>query len=245
MELQIRNISKTYPDGVQALKNVTLSIATGIYGLVGPAGAGKSTLLRILTGSQRAEEGSVWLDGIDVLNQGHHVGRLVGHLTEAPRGGSWAVPRSPKVLIIDQPLAGLEPGERVRLTELMRELAQTSIVILSTRQIDDVHDLCTRMGIIHDGRILLEADPRCATGGLCGRIWSREVAKEALARVQREHAVISTTVLDGRPFVRVYSNVAPGVGYERAKPELEDVYFSALAGHIGARSVPTQASAAS
>ena len=68
MDLQIGNISKTYPDGVQALKNVTLSIATGIYGLVGPADAGKSTLLRILTGVQRPDEGSVWLDGIDVLN---------------------------------------------------------------------------------------------------------------------------------------------------------------------------------
>jgi ABC-type multidrug transport system ATPase subunit len=245
MDLQIGNISKTYPDGVQALKNVTLSIATGIYGLVGPADAGKSTLLRILTGVQRPDEGSVWLDGIDVLNHVHDVGHLVGYLTESPGGDSWAIARSPKLLIIDRPLAGLEPAERVRLTDLMRELAQTSIVILSTRQIDDVRDLCTRMGIIHDGRILLEADPRCASGGLCGRIWSREVAKEALTRVQREHAVISTRVLDGRPFVRVYSNVAPGVGYERAKPELEDVYLSALAGHIGARSVPTEASAAS
>ena len=142
-------------------------------------------------------------------------------------------------------LGHLEPAERVRLTSLVSELGEIGIVILSTRRIEDVRDVCTRMAIIHDGQILLEADPRCATGGLCGRIWSREIAKEALPRVQREQAVISTTVLDGRTVVRVYSNVAPGVGYERAKPDLEDVYLSALAGHIGARSTQTEASTAS
>ena len=245
MELQIRNISKTYPGGVQALKNVTLSIATGIYGLVGPAGAGKSTLVRVLTASQRPDEGSVQFDGIDVLNQTHAVRPMIGCLTK-DSGIQWrAIAQQPKLLIIDQPLSGLEPAERLRLTNLVSELGQSGIVILSTRQIDDVRDVCTRMAIIHDGRILLEADPRCATGGLCGRIWSREIAKEALARVQREQAVISTTVQDGRTVVRVYSNVAPGVGYERTKPELEDVYLSALAGHIGTLSKQHEASMAS
>lgn len=244
MELQIRNISKTYPGGVQALKNVTLSIAAGIYGLVGPAGAGKSTLMRVLTASQRPDEGSVQFDGFDVLNQAHAVRPMIGCLTK-DSGIQWQAGAQPKLLIVDQPLSALEPAERMRFTDLVSEVGESGIVILSTRQIDDVRDVCTRMAIIHDGQILLEADPRCATGGLCGRIWTREIAKEALARVQREQAVISTTVLDGRTIVRVYSNVAPGVGYERAKPELEDVYLSALAGHIGTLSKQPQTSAAS
>ena len=236
MELQIRNLSKTYPDGVQALKNVTLSIPAGIYGLIGPAGAGKSTLMRILTASQRPDAGSVSIDGWDVLDRAHTIPHKIGYLTEDARV-------RPRVLLIDQPLCRVVPAEHKRLKELVNDLGESDIVLLSTRQIEDVRDLCTRMAIIHDGQILLEADPRCATGGLCGRIWSREVAKEALARVQREQAVISMTVIEGRPCVRVYSNVAPGVGYERVKPELEDVYLSALAGHIGARSTQPQTTA--
>ena len=245
MELQIRNISKTYPGGVQALKNVTLSMANGIYGLLGPAGAGKSTLMRILAASQSPDDGSVRLDGDDLLDPDANVRDRIGYLPE-DCGAQWpGDAHGPKLLILDQPLAGLEPSERRRLIDVVQRLGETGIVILSTRQVEDVREACTRMAIIHDGRILLEADPRCAMGGLCGRIWSREIAKEALARVQREQAVLSTKLLDGRTVVRVYSNVAPGVGYERTKPELEDVYLSALAGHIGTLSIQIEASKAS
>ena len=203
MELQIRNISKTYPGRVHALEDVTLTIPGGIYGLLGPAGAGKTTLLRILAGLQAPDQGSV-----------------------SPRQCG------PGVLFLDEPLAGLAAAERGRVLRVLRDLGNNGTLVLSTQSVQDVSDLCTRMAILNAGRVVLEADPRCASGELCGRIWTREIATEALPRVLREYAVLSTTVIEGRTVVRVYSNVAPAVGFERARPELEDVYLSALAGHL-------------
>jgi ABC-type multidrug transport system ATPase subunit len=142
---------------------------------------------------------------------------------------------NPKLMIVDEPTAGLDPAERVRFLNLLAELGENSVVLLSTHIVEDVSELCTRMAIIDQGEILLEAVPLRAVDDLNGRIWRRVISKEELPSVEREHAVISTKLLAGRTVVHVYSDTAPGSGFESVEPDLEDVYFSTMAGHIGRR----------
>ena len=300
MELKIERISKTYPNGVQALKDVTLTIPAGMYGLLGPNGAGKSTLMRILATLQEADSGSATLvdpttgsgQAIDVLRDKDAVRRTLGYLPQefgvypkvsaeklldhfallegiaerAARkeivaallqqvnlwevrtqklggysggmkqrfGVAVALLGSPKLLIVDEPTAGLDPAERVRFLNLLSEIGESSVVLLSTHIVDDVRELCTRMAIIDRGEILLETEPLQAVNDLRGRIWRRVMPKDELPRVQREHAVISTKLLAGRTVARVYGDSA-GPGFEPAEPDLEDVYFSTMAGHNGRR----------
>jgi ABC-type multidrug transport system ATPase subunit len=301
MELHIRDVSKTYFNGVQALKDVTLTIPAGMYGLLGPNGAGKSTLMRILATLQEPDEGSIRLgdpsagsgQAIDVLNQKDEVRKTLGYLPQEfgvyPKVSAedlldhfallkgvterrarkevveallrqtnlWEVRRqklggysggmkqrfgvavallgNPKLLIVDEPTAGLDPAERVRFLNLLSELGENSVVLLSTHIVEDVSELCTRMAIIDQGEILLEAEPLRAVNDLRGRIWRRVISKDELPALEREHRVISTKLLAGRTLVHVYSDTAPGPGFEPAEPDLEDVYFSAMAGYIGRR----------
>ncbi|HEX7151607.1 MAG TPA: ABC transporter ATP-binding protein [Thermoanaerobaculia bacterium] len=138
---------------------------------------------------------------------------------------------NPKLLIVDEPTAGLDPAERVRFLNLLSELGENSVVILSTHIVEDVSELCTRMAIIDKGRILLEAEPLRAVDELRGRIWKRVVEKSDLAALERQHAVISTRLLAGRTLVHVYSETAP-TGFEPVEPDLEDVYFCTMNGHV-------------
>jgi ABC-2 type transport system ATP-binding protein len=142
---------------------------------------------------------------------------------------------SPKLLIVDEPTAGLDPAERVRFLNLLSELGENSVVLLSTHIVEDVSELCTRMAIIDQGEILLEAEPLRAVGDLRGRVWRRVISKQELAALEREQAVISTKLLAGRTLVHVFGDAPPGPGFEAAEPDLEDVYFSAMAGRIGRR----------
>jgi ABC-2 type transport system ATP-binding protein len=291
MELYIRDVSKTYSNGVKALKDVTLTIPTGMYGLLGPNGAGKSTLMRILATLQEPDEGSIRLGETDILNQKEEVRRTLGYLPQEfgvyPKAKAddllehfailkglterrarrevveallrkvnlWDVRRqklggysggmrqrfgvavallgNPKLMIVDEPTAGLDPAERVRFLNLLSELGENSVVILSTHIVEDVSELCTRMAIINRGQILQEAEPLKAVKGLHGRIWRRIVEKGALPQLEREHKVISTKLLSGRTVVHIYSEEAPGTGFEPVEPDLEDVYFSTMAGHYG------------
>jgi ABC-type multidrug transport system ATPase subunit len=293
MQLSIRNISKTYPNGVRALHDVSLTIPPGMYGLLGPNGAGKSTLMRMIATLQDPDEGSIHLGDLDVLHQKDEVRKTLGYLPQefgvypkvnaedlldhfallkgiAERGGRrqvveallrqtnlWEVRKqklggysggmrqrfgvavallgNPKLLIVDEPTAGLDPAERVRFLNLLSEIGENSVVLLSTHIVEDVSELCTRMAIIDRGEILLEAEPLRAVSDLRGRIWRRVISKEELPSVEREHAVISTKLLAGRTLVRVHDDTAPGPGFEPAEPDLEDVYFSAMAGRIGRR----------
>lgn len=150
-------------------------------------------------------------------------------------GVALALIGNPKLMIVDEPTAGLDPAERVRFLNLLSELGENSVVILSTHIVEDVSELCTRMAIIDQGEILLEAEPLRAVDDLHGRIWRRVVSKEELPALEREHAVISTKLLAGRTLVHVYSGTAPGPGFEPAEADLKDVYFSTMAGHIGRR----------
>ncbi|HEV3049800.1 MAG TPA: ABC transporter ATP-binding protein [Longimicrobium sp.] len=293
MELQIRGVSKTYPNGVHALRDVNLTIPPGMYGLLGPNGAGKSTLMRILATLQEPDSGSIRLGGIDVLQQKDEVRRTLGYLPQEfgvyPKVSAqellehfallkgiaarserkavveallrqvnlWEVRRqklggysggmrqrfgvavallgNPKLMIVDEPTAGLDPAERVRFLNLLSELGENSVVLLSTHIVEDVSELCTRMAIIDRGEILLEAEPLGAIEQMRGRIWRSVIEKSALPALEREHRVISTKLLAGRTVVHVYGDGAPGPGFEPAEPDLEDVYFSTMAGHIGRR----------
>src|SRR5918998_1748203 len=129
----------------------------------------------------------------------------------------------PRLIIVDEPTAGLDPAERVRFLNLLSEIGQSSVVILSTHIVEDVAELCSRMAIINRGEILLEAEPLSAVEALRGRIWRRTVARAELEALERAHAVISTKLLSGRTVVRVYAQGSPGAGFESVEPGLEDV----------------------
>ncbi|SDM64242.1 ABC-type multidrug transport system, ATPase component [Catalinimonas alkaloidigena] len=140
---------------------------------------------------------------------------------------------NPRLLIVDEPTAGLDPAERVRFLNLLSELGERSVVILSTHLVADVAELCTNMAIINRGQILLKARPQDARGALKGRIWRQVIEQTAFPALAQEHRIISAKRLSGRTLVHVYSPQRPCNGFEAVEPELEDVYFSALAGCIG------------
>ncbi|HYH13765.1 MAG TPA: ABC transporter ATP-binding protein [Flavisolibacter sp.] len=288
--LSIRNISKTYANGVQALKNISLDIPMGMYGLLGPNGAGKSTLMRTLATLQEPDEGQLFLGNINVVNQKEEVRQTLGYLPQEfgvyPKSSAedlldyfavlkgitnrasrrevveallkqtnlWdkrrqklggfsggmkqrfgvavALLGNPKLMIVDEPTAGLDPAERVRFLNLLSELGENSVVILSTHIVEDVSELCTRMAIINKGQILLEAEPLKAVRELQGMIWRRVVDKRVLPQLEQEHNIITTKLLSGRTVVHIYSDQNPGNGFEQVAPDLEDVYFATMAGHI-------------
>ena len=302
MELQIRNVSKTYSNGVQALKDVTLTIPVGMYGLLGPNGSGKSTLMRTIATLQEPDAGSIHLDSLDVLRQKDAVRRTLGYLpqsfgfhpnTRAERllehfavlkgifeagvrrdvvesllrqtnlwdvrkqklgtfsggmrqrfGVAVALLGNPKLIIVDEPTAGLDPAERVRFLNLLSDIGEDSVVILSTHIVEDVEELCTRMAIIGRGEILYEAAPPQAIEDMRGRIWRRTVSRTELPALEREQRVISTKLLAGRTMVHVYAEASPGAEYEAVEPGLDDVYFSVMERHH-ARLRPQEAGAAS
>jgi ABC-type multidrug transport system ATPase subunit len=123
----------------------------------------------------------------------------------------------------------------VRFLNLLSELGENSIVILSTHIVEDVVELCSRMAIIDRGEILLEAEPLRSVEELRGRIWRRIVSRDELPGVERRHAVISTRLLAGRTVVHVYGDAPPGPEFEPVEPGLEDVYFSVMGRHHGRR----------
>jgi ABC-type multidrug transport system ATPase subunit len=131
----------------------------------------------------------------------------------------------PKLLIVDEPTAGLDPGERNRFYNLLSEVGESVVVILSTHIVEDVKELCTNMSIIHRGRLLFAGAPSQAEASLDGKIWSKSMSKEDLKRCQVEMDVISTKLIEGRPSVRVYSTQDPMNGFRAVEPNLEDMFF--------------------
>jgi ABC-2 type transport system ATP-binding protein len=135
---------------------------------------------------------------------------------------------NPRLIIVDEPTAGLDPAERVRFLNLLSALGETSVVILSTHIVEDVSELCSHMAIIDKGRIKLEAEPLSAIAALEGKIWRKVVDRAQLADYQQRFAVVSTKLLAGRTVVRVYAEERPEEGFEPSEPTLEDVYFAAM-----------------
>src|SRR3954451_4039680 len=251
MELNIRNLSKTYPNGVRALDDVSLTIGPGMFGLLGPNGAGKSTLMRTIATLQEPDTGSITLgepgsaQAIDVVREKDRVRRTLGYLPQEfgvypsvsaerllehfavlegfteraerrrvveallRQTNLWDVRRErlggysggmrqrfgiavallggPTLIIVDEPTAGLDAAERVRFLNLLSEIGEQAVVILSTHIVEDVAELCSRMAIIDRGEILLEAEPLAAVVALRGRVWRRVVAKLDLPEIERRH----------------------------------------------------------
>ena len=134
----------------------------------------------------------------------------------------------PKLIIVDEPTAGLDPEERNRFLNLLAEIGENVVVILSTHIVEDVTDLCPRMAIISRGQVLLAGEPREAMRSLDGRVWRKTVAKTALAQYQQNHTVLSTRLVSGEPVIHVLSDARPEDGFEAIAPDLEDVYFGRL-----------------
>ena len=284
MALTISGLSKTYPNGVKALKNLSLTIGSNMFGLLGPNGAGKSTLMRTVATLQDPDSGSVNLDGIDVLKEKNEVRKVLGYLPQEfgvyPKmsaidmlqhlavmkgilsanerkemvdallqqtnlwearkkslstysggmkqrfGIAQALLANPKLIIVDEPTAGLDPAERNRFLNLLSSIGRNVTVILSTHIVDDVRELCPRMAIIASGEVLLEGSPAESLAALRGHIWSKVVASDdELRAMEGQMNVISTHLVAGQHEIRVFVESNPGEGFQAVDSGLEDVYF--------------------
>ncbi|HLW88013.1 MAG TPA: ABC transporter ATP-binding protein [Terriglobales bacterium] len=296
MELRIEKLSKRYPNGVQALQDVSLNIPLGMFGLLGPNGAGKSTLMRTLATLQEADGGSASLDGIDVLKQKDEVRKVLGYLPQefglypkvsaevllshfaALKGiggkerrevvqallqqtnlyehrrkplGSFsggmkqrfgiaqALLGNPRLIIVDEPTAGLDPEERIRFHNLLSAIGENIIVILSTHIVSDVSDLCGRMAIIHQGRVLVTGEPSALVNGLQGRVWKKSIDASELEAHKTQYRVVLVRLFAGRTLIHVLNEQQPGAGFEPVAPDLEDLYFATIRGFVNL--VPTSA----
>jgi hypothetical protein len=137
---------------------------------------------------------------------------------------------NPRLIIVDEPTAGLDPAERARFLNLLSELGENAVVILSTHIVEDVSDLCQRMAVIQGGQILLSGVPARAIDAVRGQVWSRQVDRDELPALERDHAVISTTLSGGRTIVHVHADARPDPSFEPVEPDLKDVYFTAIRG---------------
>jgi ABC-type multidrug transport system ATPase subunit len=144
-------------------------------------------------------------------------------------GVAVALLSNPKLIIVDEPTAGLDPAERVRFLNLLSAIGEDAVVILSTHIVEDVSELCKRMAIINKGRILLEGEPLATIDALLGKVWKRVIDRSELEQIERDHRVISTKLLAGRTLVHVCEDSTPGSDWHEVDPDLEDVYFNTMA----------------
>lgn len=287
MQLIIQNLNKTYANGVQALKDVNLTINQGMFGLLGPNGAGKSSLMRTIATLQEADSGNITLGNIDVLKQKEEVRKILGYLPQefgvypkidavtlldhlavlkgitnakerkevveallhktnlwAARtknlggysggmkqrfGIAQALLANPKLIIVDEPTAGLDPAERNRFLNLLSEIGENTIVILSTHIVDDVKELCTDMAIINKGEVLFKGNPGDAIAEITGKIWKKRVSKAELEEYKKNFNVISDRLIAGTPEIHVFQNEQPDSSFQSVAIDLEDVYFAQIA----------------
>jgi ABC-2 type transport system ATP-binding protein len=231
MTLTIKQLNKTYANGVQALKDVNLNINQGMFGLLGPNGAGKSSLMRTIATLQEPDSGEIFLGDLNVLTQKDEIRKTLGYLPQEfgvyPKvsalnllnhiailkgitnsserkdvveallqktnlwesrkknlggysggmkqrfGIAQALLANPKLIIVDEPTAGLDPAERNRFLNLLSELGENTVVILSTHIVEDVKELCSDMAVFNKGEILYKGNPEDALSELNGKVWSK------------------------------------------------------------------------
>lgn len=290
MQLEIKDLSKTYSNGVRALKSVSLTIPQGMFGLLGPNGAGKSSLMRTLATLQEADSGQVQLTDLpegdlDVLTQKDDVRRVLGYLPQEfgvyPRvtaeamldhiaslkgiangrerkeivdgllqkvnlyavrkknlgtysggmkqrfGIAQALIGRPRLIIVDEPTAGLDPAERNRFHNLLAEIGENTIVILSTHIVEDVTNLCSDMAIICLGEVVATGNPNDLVKDISGKIWQKSVEKSEIETYRQSYRIISTQLKGGKTRLHAYSDV-PLTDFDPVAPDLEDVYFSKI-----------------
>ncbi|MEI8074128.1 MAG: ABC transporter ATP-binding protein [Bacteroidota bacterium] len=290
MQLTITGLSKTYPNGVQALKGVDLTIQQGLFGLLGPNGAGKSSLMRTIATLQEADSGSIFLDDLDVLKEKSQVRKILGYLPQEfgvyPKitpdvlldhiarlkgvangkerkelvgallnrvnlyndrkknlgtfsggmkqrfGIAQALIASPKLIIVDEPTAGLDPAERNRFYNLLSELGENTIVILSTHIVEDVRTLCSDFAIICQGEVLRHDQPDEAVNDLNGNIYSKVITKTSIEDYRSKYQVISVQIKGGNLTIRIFAESDPGDGFIAQPAILEDVYFHQISGKM-------------
>ena len=283
--LTIKNLTKTYANGVQALSNISLEIENGMFGLLGPNGAGKSSLMRTIVGLQPADSGEIFLNGINVLENPmfikeqlgflpqdfgvypkvsaydllNHLAILKGVSNKKERkeqieallekvnltaqknkevhtfsggmrqrfGVAQALLGNPKIIIVDEPTAGLDPEERNRFNGLLSEICSERIVILSTHLVEDVRNLCSQMAIMQNGKVLAQGKPNDFIEELNSKIWQKEIQKEQLEQYKTKYNVIASHYIAGNLNIQVFSNeFLPD--FEAVNPSLEEVYFKIL-----------------
>jgi ABC-2 type transport system ATP-binding protein len=137
---------------------------------------------------------------------------------------------NPQLLIVDEPTAGLDPGERNRFYGLLSDIGENVIVILSTHIVEDVMELCTNMAIIHQGKVLFAGAPADAVKELQGRIWQKTIAKTEMKEYEQRYRVISNKLIAGKPLIHIHADQSPGDGFEPVSPDLEDVFFTRITG---------------
>jgi ABC-type multidrug transport system ATPase subunit len=285
--LSIKNLNKVYSNGINALRDISLEMPTGLFGLLGPNGAGKSTLMRTIATLQKPDSGSIHFDGIDVVQNPELLRQQLGYLPQdfgvypkvsaermlnhfavlkgldqksdrkevvehlLQQTNLWEVRKqyvdtfsggmrqrfgiaqallgSPSLVIVDEPTAGLDPRERHRLQDLLAEIAEKAVLILSTHIIEDIMDLCPRMAVIQGGRVLFQGDPSHATEAMNGKVWFKAVSKDELADYTTNLKILSSRRVRGKLQIHVLSTHQPDSGFQPIAANLEDVYFSLLA----------------
>lgn len=135
---------------------------------------------------------------------------------------------SPQLVIVDEPTAGLDPGERNRFYNILSEIGENVIVLLSTHIVQDVRELCTQMAVMDKGRVLFAGDTDDALLQIKGKVWERSIGKEELAQYQQQYKIISNKLVGGKPLIHAYSETHPGEGFKSAEENLEDVFFAKI-----------------
>ncbi|RCW92664.1 ABC transporter ATP-binding protein [Winogradskyella arenosi] len=287
MKLVIKDLTKTYKNGVKAIDHLNLEIGTGMFGLLGPNGAGKSSLMRTIATLQKPDSGTITFGDINVLEDNMALRKILGYLPQSfgvyPKmsaealldyfatlkgihskterqalikevleitnlyemrkkyvagysggmkqrfGIAQLLLNNPKLIIVDEPTAGLDPAERHRFLNVLREVGTNCTVIFSTHIVEDVKELCNDMAILNGGRILKQATPTQARLELKNRIWTKTIDRDDLEAHEAQFNVLSSNYNEDNSLnIRVFNAVQPSAEFIAVEPQLDDVYFIAL-----------------